>query len=104
MVIVAFSINNKEKKVRFFEIIFLLANISSDMVLGMFFLTLSNTDVRFLKWQLLWQTFITVKALPTARWIEVINWKEFATAALDNNKKAFIVHVTSFSPDNYHKV
>ena len=32
---------------RFFKENFLLANIKSDVVLGMFFLTMSNTDMNF---------------------------------------------------------
>lgn len=49
MVIATFLINDKEGKVRFFEKAFLLANISSDIVLRMLFFTLSNANVRFLE-------------------------------------------------------
>lgn len=57
MVIVAFSMTDKAENVCFFEETFLLANVSmiSDVVLEMLFLTLSNTDVNFPDWELLWR-------------------------------------------------
>lgn len=45
-------LNDKDKKVRFFEETFLLVNISLELILGMPFLTLSTTDVKFSKRQL----------------------------------------------------
>ena len=47
--IAAFLINDKDGIVRFFEKTFLLANISLDVIFEMLFLTLKNTDVRFLE-------------------------------------------------------
>ena len=45
MMIAAFSVTNKANRVRFFEKIFLVANVSLEVVFGMFFLTLSGADV-----------------------------------------------------------
>lgn len=45
MIIAVFSMNDKAKKIGLFEKIFLLTNISMDIALGMFFLTLSNTNI-----------------------------------------------------------
>ncbi len=42
-----FSLQNNQKKVRFFEKTFLLANTSIEVVLGMLFLSFSNTDIKF---------------------------------------------------------
>lgn len=53
IVIAAFLINNKDGKGRFFEKTFLLANISLDVIFGMLFLILNNTNIRFLEQQLL---------------------------------------------------
>lgn len=80
MVIVAFSMTDKAEKVCFFEETFLLANVSmiSDVVLEMPFLTLSNADVNFPDWELLWRSYTTLKALPTT---ELIGKKEFAAIA-----------------------
>ena len=44
MVIAAFSMHDRVKKICFFEET-LLADISMNVALGMFFLTLSNTDI-----------------------------------------------------------
>ena len=52
MVIAAFSITDQANKVRFFEEIFLVANVSPDMVLRMPFLTLSSVDINFPKKEL----------------------------------------------------
>ena len=51
MVVAAFSMIDQANKVRFKET-FLVANISSDVVLGMPFLILSDTDVHFPKREL----------------------------------------------------
>ena len=48
MVVAAFSVVDKANRVRFFEETFLVTNVSPKVVLGMFFLTLSGTDVDFL--------------------------------------------------------
>ena len=45
MVLASFFVEDKLGKARFFQETFLLANISAEIVLGMFFLTLSNVDI-----------------------------------------------------------
>lgn len=50
IVIAAFVINDKNKKIKFFEKTLLLANISSNMLFLMLFFILNNVDVMFLKW------------------------------------------------------
>ena len=50
IVVAAFSITDKANWVKFFEKIFLVANVSLEVVFGMFFLTLSNIDIDFLDW------------------------------------------------------
>lgn len=47
IVIAVFSMHDKAKKAYFFEEIFLLADISMDVALGMFFLILRDADVCF---------------------------------------------------------
>lgn len=49
MVIAAFLIIDQVKKVKFFEKSFLIANISLDVVFKIFFLTLNDTNIDFLK-------------------------------------------------------
>ena len=105
MIIAAFLINNKDKKIRFFKEIFLLANVSLDAMFKILFLTLSNANVKFLKQKILWQAYITAKALHITRQVEVIDWKKFAATTLDKKEKSFVIHLTFvFFFDNYHNV
>ena len=48
MIVAVFSVINQADKIRFFEIIFLVVNISLNMIFGMFFFILSNIDIDFL--------------------------------------------------------
>ena len=52
MVVVAFLVKDKANQVRFFEKIFLVANVSPEVVLRMFFFILSRVNVDFLGWKL----------------------------------------------------
>ena len=47
MVVAAFSVLDKANRIRFFEEISLVANVSPEVVLGMPFLTLSDANVDF---------------------------------------------------------
>lgn len=47
MIITGFSVQDKLKKVQFFEKTFLLANINIEVVLKMLFLIFSNINIRF---------------------------------------------------------
>ena len=52
MVLVGFSVQDKLKKIWFFEEIFLLADTSMEVVLGMSFLIFSNVNMQFRKKEL----------------------------------------------------
>ena len=52
MVVTAFSVMDKANQVKFFKETFLVANVSPEIVLVMFFLTLSGADVDFSGWEL----------------------------------------------------
>ena len=67
MVIADFYIEDKASRPRFFEEIFLVADNKFKVILGMFFLKISNADVSFDERILLWRTYITSKALPTIK-------------------------------------
>ena len=97
IVIAAFQIFDTLSCFWFFQEMFLLANISINVVLGMFFLNLSNINVQFAKKELTWKTYTTEEALSTTRWVKLINQKEFSKAALDENIESFIVHVSSLA-------
>ena len=67
------------------------------MVLSILFLTFSNTNVQFVKKELTWKFYITIKVLLTTKQLELINKKEFAKMALDENSETFIIYVISFN-------
>ena len=49
MAVVAFLITNKANQIKFFEKTFLMADISPKIIFGMFFFTLSNANIDFLR-------------------------------------------------------
>ncbi len=99
IVVSTFSMVDKDSKGRFFEESFLWADVKSDIVLGMPFLTMSNADVDFQAWDLQWRSYTIKDILPTTRQVELIRKKEFAATALNPEHKAFIVHVAALSID-----
>lgn len=52
MVLASFQVEDKLGKARFLQETFLVADITSEVILGMPFLTLSNADVLFVKGEL----------------------------------------------------
>ena len=52
MIIADFLVEDKLNRAQFFQESFLLAETSMEMILGMFFLTLSNADIHFAKKEL----------------------------------------------------
>ncbi len=95
MVIAGFSLQDKLGKVQFFEGTFLLVDTSIKVVPGMPFLTFSNVDIWFAEKELIWRSYTTAEALATTRWVNLIDKKEFAKAALDENSETFVVHVAT---------
>ena len=97
MVVSAFSVTNKANRVRFFEEIFLVANVSPEVVLGMPFLILSGADVDFAGRELWWKTYTTEEDFSTTRHVELVGKKEFSAAVLDPEHETYIVHVASLT-------
>ncbi len=97
MVVSTFSVLNKDRRKKFFEESFLLADVKPKVVLRMPFLTMSNADVNFQARDLQWRSYTTGDVLLTIRQVELIGKKEFAAAALDPEHEAFIVHVAALS-------
>lgn len=96
MVVAAFSVSDQIEKIKFFEEIFLLVNISLNVVFRMLFFTLNNADIDFLRRELWWRSYIIKKVFFTTKQVKLRKKKEFATLALDPGDKTFIVHVASF--------
>ena len=97
MVVAAFSVEDKDNRVRFFEETFLVANVSPEIVLGIPFFTLSGADIDFSGRELRWRTYTTKEVLPTTRHVELVDKMEFAAAALDPEHETYVVHVASLS-------
>ena len=97
MAIASFQVEDKLGRACFFQEIFLVANTSMEVVLGMPFLTLSNADIWFAKKELVWRTYSVAEALPTTRKGEIIDKKEFAAAALNKEDETFVVHMAALS-------
>ena len=95
MVLASFQVEDKLGKTRFFQETFLLADIGTEGVLGMSFLTPSNVNVQFVGKELIYKIYTTAKALPTTKRVELINKKEFAKTALDEKSETFVIYVAS---------
>lgn len=93
MIIAFFSIDNKSKRTWFFEEIFLLADINMDIALEIFFLLLSKTEINFNDCKLHWRLYIIINALPTTKWVKLVNKKEFVVIIFDLDNEIFEVYV-----------
>lgn len=76
---------------------FLFTNISIEIVIKMPYLTLNNINIYFVDKDFNWGFYTIAKALSNINWVELIDEKKFAKAALNKNIEAFIMHVTFLS-------
>ena len=67
MIVSTCFVLDKDGRERFFEKSFLLADIKSDIVLGMPFLIMSNTDVHFQTQDLQWRSYTPGNVLSTTK-------------------------------------
>ena len=66
-----------------------------DVVVAMFFLTISNIDVQYAEKELTWRIYTTKKALLSTRRVKLIDQKEFTKVVLNENIKALVIYVRS---------
>ena len=99
MVVAAFLVKDRANQIRFFEETYLVANISSKVVFGIFFLTLSSANIDFLERELRWRTYTIEEVFPTTRRIKLIGKKEFAAATLDPEHETYVVYIGSVNSD-----
>ena len=66
-----------------------------EVVLGILFLIFNNADIQFAEKELTWRSYTAVEALPTTKWVELINRKEFPKGALDKESETFVIHVAA---------
>ena len=93
MVIADFQMKDKSGRLKFFQKTFLVANTKFIVVLGIFFLKISNANMTFGKRILTWKSYTTNKAILTTERVQLVNLKEFVIAALDTDNKTFVMHV-----------
>lgn len=67
LVITFVVVDNKDKKFRFFEEVFLLANINIGITFKIFFLILSNIKIEFNNREFWWKLYITIVVFLTTR-------------------------------------
>ena len=95
MILASFQMENTHKRTRFFQETFLLADFSIEVVLRIPFLTFNNANIKFAQKELIWRFYTAAEALSITKRVKIINKKEFAKVALDENIEVFVVHVTS---------
>ena len=93
MVIANFQVKDKVGRPRFFQETFLVADTKFEVILGIPFLKISNADVAFGEGTLTWKSYITNKALPTTKQVQLVNLKEFVIASLNVGSKTFVMHM-----------
>lgn len=95
MILAMFLPRNNLEKVWFFEKIFLLTNISMKIVLEMLFFSLSNTNFKFSELKKsIWRFNNTIKILSTICQIKLISKRKFTKAAINENFKTFMMHMS----------
>ncbi len=96
IVLASFLLLDNLGRVRFFEKTFLLAESSIEVVLGIPFLSLNNVNVKFAELgKLTWRLYTVAEALKTISQVELIDKKEFAKVAMDENSETFGVHMSA---------
>lgn len=97
IVIVAFSFQDKLGRIQFFKEIFLLIDTSIEVVLGMYFFSFFDVNIRFVEREITWKRYITAKTLSITQKVKLIGKKKFVTAALDADSEISIVHVAALN-------
>lgn len=93
MVSADFSLQNSLGKVQFLEETFLLVNTSIDVILGMLFLAHDNINIQFSTEKPTWRSYILVEIWFITSWVELIEKKEFAKTALNENSEIFVIYI-----------
>lgn len=68
-----------------------------EVILRIFFLTLSNADKWFVEKELEWKSYSTAGILPINQRFKLIDKEKFAAVALDKNAETFIIYVAALS-------
>lgn len=91
MVSAKFSVLHKEGQDRYLEETFLLTETSMEVILGMLFVSFNNADIDIDTNNFIWRSYTALEDLPTTSQVKLINKKELAKAALDENSEIFVM-------------
>lgn len=87
----------------------MLANISIEIILKIFFLFFNNINIKYVEVKkLIWKFYNTIKTLFITSQIELIDKKKLSKVALYDNSKTCVIHVVvleilTFMPNYYFK-
>lgn len=93
MISTGFSLKDSEKRAWFFDKTFLLADTSIEVVLGMFFLSLSKSNWKFGAKKLTWRSYTATEIFFITKKVELINKHKFSEVVLDKNTNMLILHI-----------
>lgn len=90
----SFLIPNYLKKVWFLGETFLLTDISMKLIVKMFFLLFSITNIQFTQLKkLIWRFYGITEALTTNNWVKLIDKKAYARVTLNKNSETFLIYI-----------
>lgn len=96
MTIARFLFQYSQEQIRFNEKIFLLADISIEVVVfGMPVLSVNNIDFKFDTKKLTKRSYITVEALSTGKKVKLINKHELLKIVLRKKSDTFVIHIAA---------
>lgn len=99
--------DDKNKKSRFLEEIFLLIDISMDITYKILFFIWINIKINFTGRELWCSSYTTTYTLSIIKQVELIGYKVFVAVAIDPEDNIFIVYVVFFTIFNnihsFHK-
>ena len=104
MLVFTLFVSDKDSKERFVKEGVLLADIKPNIVLEIFFLTISNVDIDFESRDLKWRSYTNGDVLLTIKYVGLIGKKKFAAAAFDLEYEVFAIHVAALSIDSGDKI
>ena len=93
IVITDFQVEDKVGRPRYFRETFLVIDTKFEVILGMLFLKITNTNILFGKKILMWKTYTINETLLTIKQVQIVNSKDCIIAVLVTDSKMFVVHV-----------
>lgn len=96
MIFAIFLVKNKIRNTLFFEKTFLLINISINITLIMFSLTLNNTNIYFSNSKIIYRLYTIAEIFSITKQINLIKKITFAKVVINLSNKTFILDIILF--------